>query len=68
QSLGLTPKKFLLFFLQQTHPEVIYRRRFRGPQSGHRSTMKLVQELQNEMNKTTDGGVIWAAFTQQEIS
>ncbi|KAI9622032.1 hypothetical protein H4Q26_015470 [Puccinia striiformis f. sp. tritici PST-130] len=63
----LTPKKFVLGFLQNTHAALADQRRLWGA-TGLNSTMVVVKEISNLVQKSDEGRQVWATFIQDEAS
>ncbi|KAI7956401.1 hypothetical protein MJO29_007800, partial [Puccinia striiformis f. sp. tritici] len=67
QDNQLTPKKFVLGFLQNTHAALANRRRLWGA-TGLNSTMVVVKEISNLVQKSDEGRQVWATFIQDEAN
>ncbi|KAI7951190.1 hypothetical protein MJO28_006874 [Puccinia striiformis f. sp. tritici] len=67
QDNQLTPKKFVLGFLQNTHAALADQRRLWGA-TGLNSTMVVVKEISNLVQKSDEGRQVWATFIQDEAS
>jgi hypothetical protein len=67
QKHGLTPKKFILAFLQNPHGDVADRRRL-WPVTGLDSTMELLKEIILVVKKKPKGRELWEAFLEDEVS
>ncbi|EFP90944.2 uncharacterized protein PGTG_17216 [Puccinia graminis f. sp. tritici CRL 75-36-700-3] len=65
QKHGLTPKKFLLAFLQNPHGDVADRRRL-WPVTGLDSTVELLKEIILVVKKKPKGRELWEAFLEDE--
>ncbi|PLW32873.1 hypothetical protein PCANC_07072 [Puccinia coronata f. sp. avenae] len=64
----MTPKVFLLNFMESANSTLATWRRFWAQPCGITLTMDIVHALRNEINKTNVGQAAWSHFIQQESS
>ncbi|EFP76489.2 uncharacterized protein PGTG_02930 [Puccinia graminis f. sp. tritici CRL 75-36-700-3] len=61
----MTPKSFLLHFLQSDNSDLAYRRRY-WAESAVDSTLVLVEAIAEELKSSATGRNVWAKFIEQE--
>ncbi|KAA1128735.1 hypothetical protein PGTUg99_007731 [Puccinia graminis f. sp. tritici] len=62
----MTPKQFMVRYIESGSSDIAYLRRFWAQSSGVDSTMELVKSLRNEVNRTDVGRQAWSQFILHE--
>ncbi|KAA1123549.1 hypothetical protein PGTUg99_007676, partial [Puccinia graminis f. sp. tritici] len=63
----MTPKEFMLHFVQSPNSDIAYLRRFWRQPKGVESTMDLVRSIHLELAKSRTGREAWDSFIQEEL-
>ncbi|POW03989.1 hypothetical protein PSTT_10686 [Puccinia striiformis] len=63
----MTPKEFMIHFVQSPNSEVAYLQRLWAVPKGIPSSMDLVRSVRNELSSTPEGRNAWADFIQLEV-
>ncbi|KAA1068901.1 hypothetical protein PGT21_005196 [Puccinia graminis f. sp. tritici] len=66
EELNLTPKEFMVAFLEQHHDNVSFRRRYWGTETGWDSTKKLILSIKNLTCTNINGRGLWDQFILSE--
>ncbi|EFP85455.2 uncharacterized protein PGTG_11811 [Puccinia graminis f. sp. tritici CRL 75-36-700-3] len=62
----MTPKEFMLHFIQSPNSDIAYLRRFWRQPKGIETTMDLVRSIHQELAKSSTGREAWDSFIQEE--
>ncbi|EFP76803.2 uncharacterized protein PGTG_02264 [Puccinia graminis f. sp. tritici CRL 75-36-700-3] len=66
KTLYMTPKSFIMAFLNVDDSDLVFRRRYWGAQVGWPSTYELLQAIKKQVTKTQKGKARWREFIQRE--
>ena len=64
----MTPKEFMLQFINSNNPDLAYLRRHWGQEKGIDSSIQLAGALRDEITKSPVGRHKWNDFIQEEVS
>jgi hypothetical protein len=68
EKLNLTPKEFIVAFLEQDHDNVSFRRRYWGTKTGWESTARVVLAIKNIAHSHMEGRGLWEELILSEVS
>ncbi|KAA1091053.1 hypothetical protein PGT21_021885 [Puccinia graminis f. sp. tritici] len=66
ENLNLTPKEFVVAFLEQNHDNVAFRRRYWGTEKGWDSTLRLILGIKRLANTHMEGRRLWEELILSE--
>ncbi|KAA1130849.1 hypothetical protein PGTUg99_026233 [Puccinia graminis f. sp. tritici] len=66
QDLNMTPKSFIISFLESGDSDLAYRRRFWGTQTGWHSTSEVLRAIKSVVCRTQHGATGWKEFIKEE--
>jgi hypothetical protein len=68
QDLNMTPKSFIISFLESGDSDIAYRRRFWGTQTGWHSTSEVLRVIKSVVFRTQHGATGWKEFIKEEVT
>jgi hypothetical protein len=68
EELNLTPKEFIVAFLEQDHDNMSFKRRYWGTETGWDSTEKLILSIKKLACANINGQGRWDQFILSEVS
>ncbi|KAA1125441.1 hypothetical protein PGTUg99_012284 [Puccinia graminis f. sp. tritici] len=68
ENLNLTPKEFVVAFLEQNHDNVAFRRRYWGTEKGWDSTLRLILGIKRLANTHMEGRRLWEELILSEAT